>query len=161
MTFFINRCKCLLCLINKQHLPLNLGVTWQLIASAIELLKKNEVFTSFRFRHLPFLLRLVGGWTWRRWRTSVWLQKLSDRSPWQVQSNLVITITTIRTLNLWTLLTGRRCSEAALFYKKWKWDPIRVAVVGKGLLAQVWLYLEIFRTKLVYICTFYNMRKRP
>ncbi len=40
----------------------------------------------------------------------------------QVQSNLCTT-NTIGTLNLWSLLTGGRCSEVALCNKSWKWDP--------------------------------------
>ena len=32
------------------------------------------------------------------------------------------TTTTLGTLNLWPVLTGGRCSEVALCYKKWKWD---------------------------------------
>ena len=36
------------------------------------------------------------------------------------------------TLNLWPLLTGSRCSEVALCYKKWKWDPEMMVVVGRS-----------------------------
>ena len=52
----------------------------------------------------------------------------------KIQSNLYTT-TTLGTLNFWSLLTGGRCSEVALCYKQWKWDPKTVVVV-----AQVWLF---------------------
>ncbi len=49
----------------------------------------------------------------------------------KVQSNLCIT-TTLETQNLWPLLTGGRCSEVALCYKNWNWDP-KIVVANSGL----------------------------
>ena len=46
-----------------------------------------------------------------------------------LQSYLCLT-TTLGTLNLRPLLTGGRCSEVALCYKKGKWDRQMVVVVG-------------------------------
>jgi len=61
----------------------------------------------------------------------------------QIQSNLCI-MTTLGILNLWPLLTGGRCSEVALCYKKWKMGPQnggrcrQVVVIQGWSLAQVW-----------------------
>ena len=62
-----------------------------------------------------------------------------------VQSNLCTT-TTLGTLNLWPLLTGGRCSEVALCYKKVKMEPQNGVVAGRWSLAQVWLYLGHFES---------------
>ena len=47
-----------------------------------------------------------------------------------LQSDLCTT-TNLGIPNLWPLLTGGRCSEVALSYKNWKWDPKMVVAVGK------------------------------
>jgi hypothetical protein len=47
-----------------------------------------------------------------------------------VQSNFCTT-TTLRTPNLWLLLTGGRCSEVGLCYKESNWDSKRIVAVSR------------------------------
>ena len=58
--------------------------------------------------------------------------------------------TTLRTLNLWSLLTGGRRSEVALCYKKWNWDPKIVDVIRRWSLPQVGLYFHFKLCKRIF-----------
>ena len=59
--------------------------------------------------------------------------------------------TTLRTLNLWSLLTGGRRSEVALCYKKWNWGPKIVDVIRRWSLPQVGLYFHFKLCKIIFV----------
>jgi len=67
-----------------------------------------------------------------------------------IQSNLCTT-TTLGTQKQWPLLTGGRCSEVCLCYKRSNKDLIIMAVVNRWSLAQVWLYIEFVRIDLGWL----------
>jgi len=53
-----------------------------------------------------------------------------------IQSNLCIT-TTLGSQNLWPLLTGGRCTEVALCYENWNWDPKKWSLQTSGRYSEV------------------------